>query len=73
MAMRILFPVNKLMNMGTPRKDFFMSGPSGNLSGPKRASYRSKKIPYLDRIELQVIFYNSTWVPASFELSRIGL
>ena len=43
MAMRILFPVHKLMNMGTPRKDFFMSGPSGTLSGPEWASYSSKK------------------------------
>ena len=43
MAVRIMFPVHKLMNMGTPRKDFFMSGPSGTLSGPKRASYSSKK------------------------------
>ena len=42
MAIRILFPVNEFMNMGTPRKEFFMSGPSGNLSGPKRVSYSSK-------------------------------
>ena len=42
MAVLILFPVHKLMNMGTPRKDFFMSGPSGTLSGPEWASYSSK-------------------------------
>ena len=41
--MRNLFPVNNLMNMGTPRKDFLMSGRHGTLSGPKRASYSSKK------------------------------
>ena len=43
MAMRILFPDHKMINMGTPRKDFFMSGRYGTLSGPERASYSSKK------------------------------
>ena len=55
MAMRNLFPVNKLMNMGTPRKDFFMSGPYGTLSGPKRASYSSKNT-----------IFRQDWTPSHF-------
>ena len=70
MAMRILFPDHRIINIGTPQTDFSGHGdvvPCPSLNGHPIARKN------LVRIELQVIFYNSRCVPASFEPSRIGL